>query len=143
MRRRGAKKLIVFMCIIGCHSCRAALRLWWPSFSPDWPSAVNFFLLLFFIIFPLLLFLFFLFLFVLFVYCLLLISCFILLLFLLFRPLLRLLVVSVALLRDWLRIGDVFVVCSVSTSPHLQALRVFSIAVVPCPGFWCFPYFSI
>ena len=40
-------------------------------------------------------------------------------------------------------LGDVFVVCSVPTSPHLQALRVLSIAVVPCPGFWCFPYFSI
>ena len=49
------------MCIGGCYSCRAALRLCWPSFSPDWPSALNFFLLLFFLFFPFLLFLLFFF----------------------------------------------------------------------------------
>ena len=32
-------------------------------------------------------------------------------------------------------LDDVLVVCSVPTSPHLQALRVLSIAVVPCPSF--------
>ena len=38
--------------MVGCHSCRAALRLWWPSFPPDWPSALNFFLVSIFLIFP-------------------------------------------------------------------------------------------
>ena len=56
--------LIVSCLYVHCGylSCRAALRLWWPSFSPDWPSAFDFFLFLLFLIFPFLLFLFFLFL---------------------------------------------------------------------------------
>ena len=38
-------------------------------------------------------------------------------------------------------LDDKFVVCSVPTPPHLQALRIFVLFVVPCPCFFNFPCF--
>ena len=58
----GAKNLLSLCTFSGCLSCRAALRLWWPSFSPDEPSALDFFLFLLFLLFLFYSFYFFLFL---------------------------------------------------------------------------------
>ena len=51
MRRLTAPKISCFYIQLWLSFLPAALRLWWPSFSPDWPSALNLFLFLFVLFF--------------------------------------------------------------------------------------------
>ena len=118
------QKLVVNVKLFGCHSCRAALRLWWPSFSPDWPSALNLFLFLFSLFF---LFIFFIFRYFSFIFD----CCSLGLLFVLYWSLSGPFVVSSLCLAASLSLS-LIVVCSGLTATHLQALEIVLI-IFPCP----------